>query len=222
MNRSFGLTEFQYLLTGAQWTIMLSLIAFTCGGLLGLVIAFARISRFKAVRLAATAYVQMVQGTPLLIQLFIAYFGLTLLGATLPALFAAGLALTIYASAFLGEIWRGCLESVPRAQWVGADSLGLTRTQQLYYVIVPQAARIATPPTVGFMVQIVKNTSLTALVGFIELARAGQLLNNITFQPAVVFLCVGALYFAICFPLSALSQKLEVKLNAGRSSLQHS
>ena len=222
MGRSFGIDEFQYLLLGAQWTVLLSIVTFVFGGILGMIVALTRTSGSRPVRFAASLYVQVVQGTPLLILLFISYFGLTIVGATLPALAAAGLALTIYASAFLGEIWRGCLEAVPRAQWLGAESLGLSRGQQLWHVIVPQAARIATPPTVGFLVQIVKNTSLTALVGFIELARAGQLLNNITFQPATVFLCVAALYFSICFPLSVLSRNLEVKLNAGRSGLRRS
>jgi polar amino acid transport system permease protein len=218
--RSFGWNEFLYLLKGVEWTLGLSGIAFLGGGFLGMLAALAQISRIRLMRLLATLYVQLIQSTPLLILLFIAYFGFTLIGVDVPALVAAAVALVLYSGAFLGEIWRGCLEAVPRAQWVTADALGLTRSQLLFYVIVPQAARIALPPTVGFLVQIVKNTSLCALVGFIELTRAGQLIHNVTFQPAPVFGTVALLYFAICFPLSLISRRLEVKFNAGRTTLR--
>lgn len=218
--RVFGWNEFLYLLQGAEWTLVLSAIAFAGGGIIGVLVAFARIARWWPLRLLAECYVQLIQGTPLLILLFIAYFGFTLIGIDLPALVAAAVALVVYSAAFLGEIWRGCLEAVPRAQWVGADALGLNRLQILFYVIVPQAARIALPPTVGFLVQIVKNTSLCALVGFIELARAGQLMVNVTFQPGRIFGTVALLYFLICFPLSLISRRLEVRFNAGRATLR--
>src|SRR4029077_14171818 len=129
---------------------------------------------------------------------------------------AAGLGLVIYASAFLAEIWRGCLQSVPKTQWEAAECLALTRWQRMTRVILPQAMRIATAPTVGFLVQIVKNTSLASVVSFIELAQAGKLVNNTIFEPFTVFLVVAAFYFAICFPLSVWSRSLERKLNVGR------
>ena len=131
-------------------------------------------------------------------------------------LVAAGLSLTIYASAFLAEIWRGCIEAVPRTQWEASDCLGLNRFQQYAYVVLPQAVRIATPPTVGFMVQIVKNTSLASVIGFVELARAGQIVNNSTFEPFAIFVAVGAIYFALCYPLSLAARALERRANAGR------
>jgi polar amino acid transport system permease protein len=83
-------------------------------------------------------------------------------------------------------------------------------------VILPQAVKIAIPPTVGFMVQIVKNTSLASVIGFVELARAGQIVNNSTFEPFVIFTCVAAIYFALCYPLSVASRTLERRANAGR------
>ena len=127
---------------------------------------------------------------------------------------AFGLAAT--AGAFLGEIWRGCVQSVPRTQSEAAECLGLTRWQTLVDVILPQAMRIATPPTVGFLVQVLKNTSLASVVGFVELTRASQVINNSLFQPFLVFGIAGALYFALCYPLSRLSRALERKLNVGR------
>ncbi|MNV50536.1 Inner membrane amino-acid ABC transporter permease protein YecS [compost metagenome] len=126
--------------------------------------------------------------------------------------------LTLYTTAFLADIWRGCIEAIPKAQWEASDSLALTGGQTLRYVILPQALRIALGPTVGFMVQVVKNTSVTALIGFVELTRAGQLLNNMTFQPFHVFLTVALMYFALCYPLSLWSEKLKEQKNA---SLAH-
>ncbi len=205
-----------YLVTAAQWTVLLSLIAFAGGALVGLPIALMRVSKVAALRLVASAYIQLIQGTPLLIVLFLSYFGLGIMGYKLAPLVAAGVALTLYAAAFLGEIWRGCIEAVPRTQWEASDCLGLNRFQQYAYVVLPQAMRIAIPPTVGFMVQIVKNTSLASVIGFVELARAGQIVNNSTFEPFVIFVVVGAIYFVLCYPLSLAARALERKTNAGR------
>jgi polar amino acid transport system permease protein len=195
---------------------LLSLIAIAGGAVLGLALALARVGKVRVLRALAIVYIQIVQGTPLLILLFLSYFGLSLVGLRLDPLVAAGISLTFYVGAFLGEIWRGCIEAVPRTQWEASDCLGLNRFQQYAYVILPQAIRIATPPTVGFMVQVVKNTSLASIIGFVELTRAGQIVNNSTFQPFLVFLLVAAIYFAICYPLSVTSRALERKMNAAR------
>ncbi|PSC03834.1 amino acid ABC transporter permease [Alsobacter soli] len=214
--RTFTSHDILFLLQAARWTLALSLLAFVGGGLGGAILAVGRISRVRALRSLASLYIQVVQGTPLLIQLFIWYFGISLLGADLSPIVAAAIALTLYSSAFFAEIWRGAIQSIAKGQWESASSLGLTRFETLWYVILPQSLRPALPPTVGFMVQIVKNTSLAALVGFVELARAGQLVNNITFQPLPVFACVAVIYFAICFPLSALSRWLERRTHGHR------
>jgi len=205
-----------YLLNAAKWTLALSLIAFAGGAALGLPLALARASQVRIMQLVSAAYIQLIQGTPLLILLFIAYFGISILGYKLEPIVAAGAALTLYAGAFLGEIWRGCIQSVPKTQWEASDCLGLNRFQQYAYVILPQAARIAIPPTVGFMVQIVKNTSLASIIGFVELSRAGQIVNNSTFEPFFVFTCVAAIYFALCYPLSLTSRYLERSLHVAR------
>lgn len=213
MIRTFGFGDFVFLLEAARWTLGLTVIAAFGGGLIGLIFAFMRISRLKIVRLVAAVYIQVIQGAPLLILLFLFYFGLDILGLRLPAIVAAAMGLVLYSSAFLAEIWRGCLQAIPPAQWEAAEALALTSWQRMRHVILPQAVRIAIPPTVGFLVQIVKNTSLTAIIGFVELSRAGQLINNATFQPFAVFLTVAAIYFAICFPLSEMSQRLERRLH---------
>jgi polar amino acid transport system permease protein len=205
-----------YLVEATEWTVLLSLMAFAGGSVVGLVLALLRVSKVGVLRALASAYIQVIQGTPLLIVLFLSYFGLGILGYKLDPLVAAGLSFTIYAGAFLGEIWRGCIEAVPRTQWEASDCLGLSRFQQYAYVILPQAVRIAIPPTVGFMVQIVKNTSLASVIGFVELARAGQIVNNSTFEPFAIFTVVAALYFALCYPLSLAARALERKAHVGR------
>jgi polar amino acid transport system permease protein len=216
--RDFSLIEIGSLLQAAQWTVLLALIAFVGGSIGGALITWMRISRVAQVRMIAHGYILLFQGTPLLMQIFLAYFGLALLGIDVPQVVAAGIAFTAYASAFLAEIWRGSIEAIPRQQWEGSASLGLNRFEQIRHVIVPQAIRIALPPTVGFAVQIVKNTSLTAIIGFTDLARAAQLINNVTFQPFIVFGWAAAIYFGLCFPLSVVARRLERRLHAGRRS----
>lgn len=207
-----------YLLLGAVGTLELSILTFIVGGLAGLSVALARIAPVRAVRMASGAYIQLIQGTPLLVLMGLCFYGPNILGiGSVPALLAAALAMTIYSSAFLGEIWRGCIQSVHKSQWEAAECIGLTRWQRMVKVVLPQALRIATPPTVGFMVQIIKNTSIASLViGFAELSYNAKVLNNSTFQPFIYFGCAALLYFAMCYPLSRWSRGLERKLNASR------
>jgi polar amino acid transport system permease protein len=218
MIQSYGWPSVQFLIQGLWWTVGLSLVTFVCGGVLGLIFALGRSLGPRWLRLLIAGYIQLVQATPLLILLFLAFYGLSFLGFFFPPFAAAAISLTLYTTAFLADIWRGCIEAIPKAQWEASDSLALTGGQTLRYVILPQALRIALGPTVGFMVQVVKNTSVTALIGFVELTRAGQLLNNMTFQPFHVFLTVALMYFALCYPLSLWSEKLKEQKSA---SLAH-
>ena len=209
MIRSLSWNDLLFFLDGLRWTALLSLIACTGGGVLGLGVALARVSLSKTLRVLASSYIQIVQGTPVLMLLFLSYYGLSLFGYDLPPLVAASVSMTIYVSGYLGDIWRGCIQSVPKQQWEGSESLGMTRRQQYQYVILPQAVAISLPPTVGFIVQVVKNSSIASIIGFVELAKAGQLINNVTFQPFRVFLVIAALYFCVCYPLSYYSRRLE-------------
>lgn len=200
------------LLLAARWTVALSLIAFVGGGLVGLVLLVLRLTRRPAAVRAVAVYVQLFQGTPLLMQLFLAYFGLALLGWNVSAWVAAGLALTLYSSAYLTDIWRGCVDAIPRGQWEAADSLALSFAEKLRHVIGPQALRIGVAPTVGFLVQVIKGTALASVIGFVELTKAGTMISNATFQPFTVYACVALMYFALCWPVSAYSRQLERKL----------
>lgn len=204
-----------YLLQGTLGTLELSVLSFLFSGMLGLAIALMRVSRNFVARNSALAYINIIQGTPLLVTLGLCFYGPSVLGFhNVPILFSAVLALTIQAAAFLGEIWRGCIESVPKNQWEAAECLGLNSVQRIIKVILPQALRISIPPTVGFMVQMVKNTSYASLVvGFAELSYNAKILNNSTFEPFLYFGAAAAIYFLLCYPLSWLSIKLDRKLS---------
>ncbi len=207
--RTFGFPDFLYILEAARWTIGLSLIAFVGGALGGLLIALARTSDSRFAQGIATVFVQVFQGTPLLLQLFLVFFGAPVLGIDVNPWVAAGVALILNTSAFLGEIWRGCIQAIPQGQTEAAHALGLHYFARMRDVILPQAFKIALPPTVGYMVQVIKGTSLAAIIGFTEVTRAGQIINNATFQPLVVFGRVAAIYFALCWPLSLLAARME-------------
>lgn len=207
--RVFGTPEIIFLLFALRWTLLLTAIAFVGGGLVGIVFALVRLSDNPVVRLVTTVYVQIVQGLPLLMLMFLCYYGTTLFGFELNPVVAAALALTIHSSAFLGIIWESSLRAIPRPQWESAAALALTPLQTLTDVIAPQAIRIALPSTVGFLVQVIKQTSLASIIGFVEVTRAGQLVSNATFEPLKAFLTVAVLYFVICFPLTQLSRWLE-------------
>ena len=201
------------LLLAARWTVALSLIAFAGGALVGGALLMARLAALPGAVRGVSLYVQLFQGTPLLMQLFLAYFGMALLGWEVSAWLAASVALTLYASAFLAEIWRGCVDAIPKGQWEAADSLALSFGEKMRHVIGPQAARIAVAPTVGFLVQVIKGTALASVIGFIELTKAGTMISNATFKPFIVYACVALMYFALCWPVSAWSRRLERKLH---------
>jgi polar amino acid transport system permease protein len=210
--RSFGTNEIIFILLAARWTLLLSLVAFAGGTLGGILIALMRTSHIKALRYTAIGYIKLFQGTPLLMQLFLAFFVPGLFGLDVSPWGAAALGLSLHASAFLGEIWRGCIEVVPKGQWEASFALGLRYWNQMRLIVLPQAIRIAIPPTVGFLVQLIKATSLASIIGFVELTRAAQVINNATFHPFTIFGLVALAYFIICWPLSAYGRRMEQKL----------
>jgi polar amino acid transport system permease protein len=209
MIREFGWIDFFYLVAAMRWTLALTAMAFVGGSLIGIVVAVIRLARLVPLRVVGFTYVQFVQGIPLLVWLFVFYFGLAIAGLPVRPWIAAAAAFSIYGGAFLGEIWRGALQAIPKTQWEAAAALGLGFAEQLRYIIVPQAVRIAIPPTIGFLVQLIKNTSLASIIGFVELTREGQLTTASTFQPFTVYMTAAGLYFLMCFPLTQWSRWLE-------------
>jgi polar amino acid transport system permease protein len=210
----FGISieQLLFIFKGAGWTLVLSVMGFVGGAVIGVPLALARSRGGPVLQAVTGAYVQLVQGVPLPVIMFVVYFGISISGFDLPALVAAGLAMTAYSSAYLGEIWKGCIQAVPRTQWEAAECIALRPLQRVAYVILPQAVRIAIAPTVGFLVQIIKNSSYAVVIGFFDLTYSARVVNNSTFKPFVVFSIAALIYFAICYPLSSLSYRLERRL----------
>ncbi len=207
-----GANEFLFLLTGLKWTVLLSLVGFVGGGVFGLAIALMRVSGRPLMERITSGYIAVFQGTPLLMQLFVVYYGLALVGLKLDAWVAVAIGFTLHASAYLGEIWRGSIEAVPKGQTEAAKALSLNYAHRMRDVVLPQAIRISLPATIGFLVQLIKGTSLAAIVGFTELTRAGNIVSNQIFQPLLVFGIVGVLYFLLCWPLSLYGSHLERRM----------
>ena len=214
MTRGVGLNELFFLVKAIPWTLLLSAGAMLGGGILGLIVAIMRVAPSRLLRWLSTGYIELFQGTPVLMQLFVVYYGLAvLLNLQVDPWPAVLLAFTLYSGAFLGEIWRGSIEAIPKGQWEAGTALSLGFLKTLRFIILPQAARISIPPTVGFAVQLIKNTSIAAIIGFVELTRAGQLMTNVTFKPMIIYPTVAALYFVLCWPLSLLAQYLERRID---------
>ncbi|KJF71309.1 MULTISPECIES: amino acid ABC transporter permease [Rhizobium/Agrobacterium group] len=211
---SIGPNELFFLLQGLKWTLALTLIGFIGGGIFGLCVALGRVAESPAIQRASTGFIAVFQGTPLLMQLFVVYYGVALAGLNVDAWIAVAIAFTLHASAFLGEIWRGGIQAVPKGQTEAANALGLHYISRMKDVILPQAFKISLPATIGFLVQLIKGTSLAAIVGFVELSRAGQIVSNQTFRPLTVFAIVGIMYFLICWPLSLWGAGVEKRLQA--------
>lgn len=201
---------------GLLYTLMLSLTAFVLGGTAGLVVLFARVGQRLGAQRAAKAYIQIFQNTPLLMQMFLVFFGTSMAGYDVSAWTAAAVALTFYTSAYLAEVWRGCVEAIPRGQWEASSSLAMGYFQQMHHVVLPQALRLAIAPTVGFSVQIVKGTAVASIIGFEDLTKTGSMLANATFKPFLIYGLVSVGYFLLCSPLSAFASHLEKKLYAAR------
>ena len=209
-----GIVLFQ-LLEATQFTIYLSLIAFTGGGILALVLAFMATVHNRVSNITSNTYIWFFQSTPLLMLLFLFGLGIPrLLGVNVNIWLAASVALVLYSSAYIGEVWRGSIESIPKSQWEAGEALGLRFFPIFFLIILPQAIRIAIAPTVGFMVQIVKGTSLAYIIGFHDLMSIGKRWANAPVtgtEPYVIFPLMALIYFSLCFPLSQLSQWLERK-----------
>ncbi|MET1414690.1 amino acid ABC transporter permease [Roseibium sp. HPY-6] len=221
LGKPFGIVLFQ-LLEATQYTIYLSLIAFVGGGLIAMIVTAARVTPGRFLSGVSTVYTWLFQSVPLLMLLF-------LLGLGVPHLFslridpwhAAGLALTLYTSAYLAEVWCGAIFAVPGSQHEGGKALGLTLLQIMILLILPQAVRLAIAPTIGFMVQIIKGTSLAYIIGFHDLMTVGKRWANSPVpgtQPFLIYPLMAIIYFSLCFPLSVWSRRLEKRLGSASSA----
>lgn len=207
------LPEFLLLMSGLKWTLMLALMGFIGGAIGGLLIALGRVSDKTLIRNACAGFIEVFRGTPLLLQLFVVFYGLSVLGFSLSAWASAAVCLTLHASAFLGEIWRGSIQSLPLGQSEAARALGLHYWPRMMHIVLPQALKISLPATVGFSVQLLKGTSLASIVGFTELMRAGSIVSNSTFNPLMIYTVVAGMYFLVCWPLSLYGRRIERRLS---------
>ena len=192
--RTFGFNEFYFLLLSARWTLLLALVAFVGGGILGLLVAALRVGPAAWLRHVAAGYISFVQSTPVLIQLFMVYYGTAFIGLRPDPWTAAAITFAFNSAAFFGEIFRGSIEGVPKGQWEAANSLGLRYLGTLRHIILPQAALLSLPPTVGLMVQIVKGTSVASLIGLAELSYASRQVDTETFKTFQAFGAATVLY----------------------------
>lgn len=215
MIHQLGTNDFLYILSATRWTLLLSAFAIVGGAIVGLLLVTMRLVTFRPLGWLAIGYVQFFQATPPLMQLFLVFYGGSLFGIRFEAWTAALIAFSLYSSAYLCDIWIGCIRAIPRHQWEGSRALSFPEPLTILLVVAPQALKISVPPTVGFLVQLIKTTSLAAIVGFVELVRAGQFINNSTLRPLIVYGFVACIYFVLCWPLSLWGQSLEKKL--GRS-----
>ena len=184
--------------------------------MVGLFILFLRVSRVRVLRDRHQDFIEFFQGTPLLMQLFLFFFGLALFGIEVSPWLAAGLALTLWTAPSSPRSGAAASRPSPRASGRPRPASRMSFIEQMRYVILPQALRIAIAPTVGFSVQVVKGTALASIIGFVELTKAGTMLTNATFQPFLVYSMVALIYFCLCFPLSWFANASKGSLDVAR------
>jgi len=202
-----------FLLKGAYYTVFLSLGGMFFGLVLGFCLALMRLSTFKPWGWIARIYVSFIRGTPLLVQLFVIYYGLPQLGIELDPLPAALIGFSLNMAAYACEILRAAIGSIERGQWEAAASIGMTRGQTLRRAILPQAARTALPPLGNSFISLVKDTSLAATIQVPELFRQAQLITARTFEIFTMYLGAALIYWVLASALAHLQHRLEVRVN---------
>jgi polar amino acid transport system permease protein len=203
-------TYWVVLARGLGWTLLLSAGALVLGGVLGILVGFMRLSRWPALRWLAAGYIELFRSIPPLILFFGSYYGLSFaLGISLTPYFAATLALTLFCSPLIAEVLRSSVGAIPKGQWEASAAQGMTKPQQIRYVIWPQAFRTMLPAAVGVYVSTLKDSSLASIIGFVELTKAGLLIRETTGNCFAILLTVAVLYFILNYLISAFGAWLE-------------
>ncbi|WP_245976799.1 amino acid ABC transporter permease [Oceanobacillus arenosus] len=202
------------MITGAiQYTIPLTLITFVLGILLALLIAMMRISNSKVLHVPAVVYVSAIRGTPLLVQLFIIFYGLPTIGLTIDPFPSAIIAFTLNVGAYASEIIRAAILSIPKGQWEAAQTIGMSRSTALRRIILPQAVRVSVPPLSNSFISLVKDTSLASLILVAELFRKAQEIAARTYDFLLLYVEAAIIYWVICFILSLVQTIIEKRLD---------
>lgn len=202
---------FPLLKAGVMFTVPLTIISFFLGMIVAFAVAIVRVTNFKPLLAIVKFYVWIVRGTPLLVQLFIIFFGLPTIGITLDALVSAIIGFTLSVGAYGSETIRAAILSVPKGQWEAAHALGLSKSQTLLHIILPQAVKVAIPPMANSFISLVKDTSLAAAVTFSELFQVAQQITARTYEPLWLYMEAAFIYLMFCSVLSVLQSKLEIR-----------
>ncbi|RUT27775.1 amino acid ABC transporter permease [Paenibacillus zeisoli] len=195
------------------FTVPLTLTSFALGLVLAVITALVRLSHWRIGRLVARFYVWIIRGTPLLLQLFIIFFGLPSIGIILDPFIASVIGFSLSVGAYGSEIVRAAIQSISAGQWEAAYSIGMTRSQALRRIILPQAARVSVPPLANAFISLVKDTSLAASITYVEMFRTAQEIVAITFEPLLLYSEAGVLYLMLSTLLSGLQNFLERRLS---------
>jgi cystine transport system permease protein len=201
------------LLAGAGYTVLFAIAAMVGGLLLGFPVALLRLSKLAALRWPAALYVSVMRGTPLLVQLFVIYYGLPSVGIEFTPVTAGVLALSLNAGAYLSESLRGAIESISVGQWRASFSLGLGYWQTLVHVVLPQALRVAVPSMSNTLISLIKDTSLVSVITMTELMLATKEVIATTFRPLPLYLAAAAIYWCLSLAFEALQRRAEHRLN---------
>ncbi len=201
------------LLSGmVRGTIPLTAVSFVLGLALALVVALMRLSKLRPVSAVARAYVSVIRGTPLLLQLFIIFYGLPAFGLTIDPFPSAVIAFTLNVAGYASEVVRASILAVPRGQWEAASSIGMDYTTTLRRVVLPQASRVAVPPLSNTLISLVKDTSLASTILVTELLRKAQEIAAPTFQFFTLYAVAAIYYWVVCLGLSVLQTRTEDRL----------
>ncbi|WP_160723933.1 amino acid ABC transporter permease [Bacillus sp. USDA818B3_A] len=206
---------FPLLKAGLYFTIPLTLISFALGIILAFLTALARLSSIKQLNAIARFYLWIFRGTPLLVQLFILFYGLPSMGITLNPFPAAVIGFTLNVGAYSSEIIRAAIQSIPKGQWEAAYSIGMTKSKAMRRIILPQAVRVSLPPLGNSFISLVKDTSLAATITVTEMFQKGQQIASVTYEPLWLYIEVAIIYLIFCTFLSHLQSKLELRYEKG-------
>ncbi|MEO2255720.1 amino acid ABC transporter permease [Paenibacillus amylolyticus] len=213
---SFLLEHWQDYARSAWVTLELSFFGVLFGTLLGVIMALMRLSRIWPIKLVASAYIELIRGTPMLVQILIIHYGLTVIGVNLPAFMSGVVALTMNSSAYMAEVFRAGIQAIDKGQTEASRSLGMTNGMTLRYIILPQAFRNMLPAIGNEFIIIIKDSSLVSMIGIAEIIYTARTIQGVTFQPLAPLLVAAGLYFIITFTLANLLSWLERRLSTSR------
>lgn len=214
MFEKFGWNHLIPLLRGTGLTIVICLVSAFFGTIIGVFVGMGKKAKSRVIRAICNVYVNIFRGIPLLIILYMVYYAIPIMTGRHISQFAAStISLSIYAGSYIGEIFYGAIDAIPKGQFEASDALGMKSAQKFLRVILPQAVRIMIPSMVTFLIALIKDSSLVSVIGYIDLTRAGRVVSNLTMQPFLTFIVVGLFYFVLCYMLSIVSKKLETRFN---------